>query len=390
MKKILIGVWLACGVVVCAAPTNDGMYATLQTTMGDVCFELFYTNVPQTVANFVSLSEGARSWIDPQDGFVSGDPYYDGILFHRVITNFMIQCGSPKGDGTDGPGYTFQDEFDATLRHDRPGIVSMANSGPNSNGGQFFITVKDTSWLDDKHSVFGSVVEGMDVVSNIAAVAVDGVSKPIVDIVITNTFVTRNGTSALAFAVTNHSLPDVQVLPIEIYSADGLKISTGTATSSYQYVYSSTNLMDWSEVTSRYWTEPNGDWELGLAPSGQEYFRANRVVYTPDTNIPLSVTNHQFVMTFNADVFDVSLASTNQVVFINHESEGHEITFWNWGNEPYPGRLHVESLGYVPFRFDLHYQSPTNGVCKGYYYSNGWRSIDGGQNGTFSDQTLEE
>ncbi len=198
MKKLILGFMLMCGVLH-AAPANDGMYATLQTTMGDICFELYYTNVPHTVASFVSLAEGTRSWLDPRDGFVSRDPFYSDIIFHRVITNFMIQCGSPKGNGKDGPGYRFDDEFDPTLRHDQPGIVSMANSGPDSNGSQFFITVTDTSWLDDEYSVFGKVVEGMDVVFNIAAVAVDGSDRPLVDVVITNAFITRNGTHALAF-----------------------------------------------------------------------------------------------------------------------------------------------------------------------------------------------
>ena len=143
MKKWILVLLMVCGAVA-AALTNDGMYATVQTTMGDVCFELYYTNTPRTVANFVSLAEGTRPWIDPRTTFVSNEPYYDGIIFHRVVTNFMIQGGCPLGNGTAGPGYSFKDEFDPSLRHDRPGMVSMANSGPDSNGGQFFITVTNT------------------------------------------------------------------------------------------------------------------------------------------------------------------------------------------------------------------------------------------------------
>ena len=210
---------MVCGAAV-AAPSGDGMYATVQTTMGDVCFELYYTNVPRTVANFVSLAEGTRPWLDPRDGFVKNDPYYNGIIFHRVITNFMIQCGSPKGTGTDGPGYRFSDEFDPSLRHDRPGIVSMANSGPDSNGGQFFITVKNTDWLDDVHSVFGVVVGGMDVVSNIAAVAVTG-NIPLVDVVITNVFITRNGSAAQAFdpAAVMPALPVIRPATCDFFKS---------------------------------------------------------------------------------------------------------------------------------------------------------------------------
>jgi cyclophilin family peptidyl-prolyl cis-trans isomerase len=153
---------------------------------------------------------------------VKNDPYYDDIVFNRVITNFMIQCGSPKGDGSDGPGYSFQDEFDPTLRHDHPGTVSMANSGPNSNGGQFFITVANTPWLDDVHTVFGSVVEGMDIVSNIAAVAVDANDRPVDDVVITNAFITRNGTNAMTFNPRTVS----PVLPI-VRPAEGVLFKSG-------------------------------------------------------------------------------------------------------------------------------------------------------------------
>jgi cyclophilin family peptidyl-prolyl cis-trans isomerase len=248
MKKVLCAVLLICGLTASAAPTNDGMYATLQTTMGNVCFELFYTNVPRTVANFVGLAEGTRPWIDPRTTFVSTKPYYNGIIFHRVDNGFMIQGGSPKGDGSDGPGYTFEDEFDPILRHDRPGIVSMANAGPDSNGGQFFITVAPFPKGDDVYTVFGSVVEGMQVVSNIAAVATDSGDRPLGDVTITNVFITRNGTNAQNFAVTNKFLPEVIPLPITITKTNGIKISTGTATSSYQYVYSSTDLRIWTEL----------------------------------------------------------------------------------------------------------------------------------------------
>ena len=207
-----------------AAPSSNGLYATIQTTMGDVCFELYYTNVPRTVANFVSLAEGSRPWLDPRKGFVSTKPYYNGIIFHRVIDGFMIQCGSPKGDGADGPGYTIEDEFDPALRHDRPGIVSMANSGPDSNGGQFFITVAPTEWLDNKHSVFGFVVEGMTVVSNISTLATDVSDRPLVDVTITNVVITRNGAASQAFNVSGvfPALPLVQPATNRFYQSAGV------------------------------------------------------------------------------------------------------------------------------------------------------------------------
>jgi peptidyl-prolyl cis-trans isomerase A (cyclophilin A) len=135
----------------------------IETTLGELNVELYADDAPKTVENFVKLAK---------DGF------YDGIIFHRVIPNFMIQTGDPTGTGTGGPGYQFADEFSSKLRHSKPGVLSMANSGPNSNGSQFFITQVPTPWLDNKHSVFGQVTEGIEVVDKIASVARDARDKP--------------------------------------------------------------------------------------------------------------------------------------------------------------------------------------------------------------------
>lgn len=146
---------------------TPGIYAHFTTTEGQFTARLFATDVPATVANFTGLAEGTKEWTDPRNGKRVKAPYYDGTVFHRVIDGFMIQGGDPLGQGTGGPGYTFADEFSRARRHDRAGMLSMANRGPNTNGGQFFITLDPTPWLDDKHSVFGEVVEGLDVVQRI-------------------------------------------------------------------------------------------------------------------------------------------------------------------------------------------------------------------------------
>jgi peptidyl-prolyl cis-trans isomerase A (cyclophilin A) len=145
------------------------LYAHFTTSEGNFTARLFEAETPNTVANFAGLADGSKEWTDPRSGRKVKQPYFNGTVFHRVIDGFMIQGGDPLGQGTGGPGYTFADEFHPRLRHTKAGILSMANRGPNTNGGQFFITLAATPWLDDKHSVFGEIVDGMDVVKKIGS-----------------------------------------------------------------------------------------------------------------------------------------------------------------------------------------------------------------------------
>jgi len=158
-------------------------YATFDTSAGSFKARLYDDKAPKTVENFVGLATGAKQWTDPS-GKPSTRPFYDGLIFHRVIDGFMIQGGCPEGSGRGGPGYRFADEFGPGLRHEKGGLLSMANAGPNTNGSQFFITLVPTPWLDNKHAIFGEVVEGMDVITKIGKTQTGPQDRPVKSIVI--------------------------------------------------------------------------------------------------------------------------------------------------------------------------------------------------------------
>lgn len=172
--------------------TAQAKRATLKTSMGDITVELYPDKAPATVANFAALAEGTVMWTDPVTGKDENDkPYYKNIIFHRIIKDFMIQGGDITGTGRGGPGYQFKDEFDSSLTFAEPGILAMANSGPNTNGSQFFITTIPTPWLNGKHTIFGKVIEGMEVVTAIEGVQTGAGDKPVTDVVLKEVVIER-------------------------------------------------------------------------------------------------------------------------------------------------------------------------------------------------------
>lgn len=190
---------------------EDGVYAEIKTNYGTVLADLYYEATPMTVASFVSLAEGKSTMVEEQ---YKDKPFYDGLVFHRVIKDFMIQGGDPQGTGSGGPGYKFPNEIVDTLRHDSKGILSMANSGPNTNGSQFFITLKETPWLNGMHTVFGKVIQGQEVVDKIGEVETGPGDRPVEEVVIQEVKIIRKGDEAKNFdapKVLNQKLQDFKL-----------------------------------------------------------------------------------------------------------------------------------------------------------------------------------
>jgi peptidyl-prolyl cis-trans isomerase A (cyclophilin A) len=167
------------------AQQGKDMYATLKTTQGDIVVRLFAKDAPKTVENFVGLAAGEKEWTHPGSKEKSKKPLYDGTVFHRVIPDFMIQGGDPLGVGTGDPGYSFEDEFQSGRKFSKPGLLAMANAGPNTNGSQFFITTSTPDYLNNRHTIFGEVVKGYDVVVKISQVQRDRMDKPLTPVTIT-------------------------------------------------------------------------------------------------------------------------------------------------------------------------------------------------------------
>jgi peptidyl-prolyl cis-trans isomerase A (cyclophilin A) len=195
-RNVTVGVLLVLAMGLAMAATMEaalkpGVYAKFVTTEGNFTIQLFEQEAPKTVANFIGLAEGTKEWTDPRTGQRVKKPYYNGIVFHRIIADFMIQGGDPLGQGTGGPGYTFEDEFSPKLKHSKEGILSMANRGPNTNGGQFFITLVPTPWLDGKHTIFGEVVEGIEIIRKIGKTKTGPGDRPVTPISITSVTIER-------------------------------------------------------------------------------------------------------------------------------------------------------------------------------------------------------
>lgn len=353
----------------------NGIYADFTTSMGCFTCKLEYAFAPKTVANFIGLATGQRPWLDLSTGLAKTNPFYNGITFHRVITNFVIQAGSPKGDGTDGPGYFVPDEITTSLRFTKAYMLAMANSGTNSNGSQFFLTVSPQTGLNNGYTIFGELVGGTNTVLNINHVAVDANDKPLTNVSIQSVGIRRVGTAAQAFDINTNNLPFVTNLPLQ-FATVSTQISLAFSNRLYadNRLYSSTNLANWGgESLGIEIALPATNSIQITNDSPQRFFRMGQVQYATSTLSPKNLLNRRLVLTITSApsrTVNIQFDSSRTGTFTSGSTTG-SITDYNWTQEPYRGFLLVGFSTTIPvYYLNCDFSGTGGGRLSGTAYPN--------------------
>ena len=291
-----------------AVPAADGLYATVETTHGTFVIDLEFEKAPRTVANFVGLATGARTWVDLNTGLASNQPFYDGLEIPRVEPGFVIQMGSPFNTWGGGPGYQIADEFHPDLAHGEAGIVSMANSGSDTGGSQLFITLRDTPWLNQKHAVFGKVVQGLDVVQAIGLLNGG-------DVTIRKVTITRVGAAAQAFDVHAWALPVVKQTPVVFDTSQApttIQLLYPPKNYTVFHYFNSPNLKDWTMESLQHLAGfYAGTYDVTTEVAGQQrqLFRVAQAEYVP---IPQSLNGSTLELTLVPQDLILTLTFTEE------------------------------------------------------------------------------
>jgi len=358
------------------AQYTNGIYAEFNTSMGSFTSRLEYVLAPKACANFIGLATGQRSWLDLPRGVVKTNPFYDGTTFHRVIAGFMSQGGSPNGQGTDGPGYAFIDEFSPSLRHDSFGILSSANSGPDSNGAQYFVTAGPTPWLNDVHSVFGKLYGGSNVVYAINRVATGAGDKPLTNVVVQSVTIRRVGTAAEAFDINAQSLPLVTNLNVTL-SRVGTNVSLNFSNRLYadNRLYSSANLSNWSGTElGLEIVEPVGNAVTRSAGAPSQFFRMTQIQYPSSTLAPKTLTNRVLTLNFppNWGTITITFNAVGGGTYTDSLGPPGTVTSYVWAQQPYrgyPSPINFSGPGQLlPMYLRLDFTSNSTGTISGQWY----------------------
>ena len=376
---VLVFLW---GQTTLRAQYTNGIYAEFNTSMGSFTCRLDYTLAPKTCANFIGLT-GERAWLDLPTGVTRTTPFFNGQIIHRVVADFIIQSGSPNGQGTDGPGYTFPDEFHPSLRHDAFGTLSMANNGPDSNGSQYFLTVGNASFLNDKHSVFGKLYGGSNVVYAISRVATNSVSKPLTNILVNNVTIRRIGPAAQAFNITTNGLPMVTNLNLKAGLVGGaMSITFSNRLNADNRVYASSNLLNWSGTKLGIETAPGFGSQLTVTPSGGSgFYRMSQIQYLQTLYSPRDVLNKTIMLTFSSGLsgwMGLAFDATGIGIYNYNNAIQDFILDYTYVQDSYRGRIY----NLYAFQFggmDLHlaYTNSTGGTFKGTFYGASTIAVSG-------------
>ncbi|MEM0965386.1 MAG: peptidylprolyl isomerase [Verrucomicrobiota bacterium] len=362
MKFIGVSIFLC---LLAASQSRGQVFADVSTTLGDFTIQLDHGNAPLAVANFVRLSEGTIPWLDEETGAVNiGVPYYTGIVFHRVIAGFVSQVGSRNGQGTDGPGYNFRDEVDNGLTHNAAYIVSMANSGPNTNGSQIFITASAQPGLDGKHTVFGTVTAGQSVCDAINAVATDSSDKPLTPVVINSITVRKEG--GVSFDETLVALPTVEASSATVqHDGTGAALEFLQSPRSTANVYHSPDLENWTPSERFLDAEASAavSMDFTVLTNGQSryFFRTSVATYPPDAVFSQSLDNRNLSLTLIVDdgsntslgTISYSFDDVGTGTYTSSDLGSGNITSYTYTPDGYGGSLLVFTNGIVPIRFRL-------------------------------------
>jgi cyclophilin family peptidyl-prolyl cis-trans isomerase len=373
LAPVFLGVFLLFPAVGRVAAQTDGIFAEFNTSMGSFTCRVEYAKAPKASANFIGLATGQRAWLDLPLGLVKTQAFYNGLTFHRVIAGFMNQGGSPNGQGTDGPGYSFVDEFDSTLRHDEFGVLSMANSGPDSNGSQFFVTAGPTPWLNDVHTIFGKLVGGSNVVYAINHVVTDANNKPLTNVLLQSVVIRRVGAAAQAFDIHAQGLPDVNGLPSAIqHNGTNVTLSFSNSLNRDNRLYGSTNLSTWTGTKLGIETASPVPGGLILIPAApQRFYRMAQISYPDSLYVPRNVVNRAITLNFSATYGTIVLQpnGVGSGVYTQNGGPTNAILSYSWIQDPYRGRLNpIYFAGVNPMVLHLDYDSPNAGTFKGMAY----------------------
>ena len=364
-----------------ALAQTDGIFADFTTSLGSFTCQLDYTNAPRSAANFIALATGQRAWLDLVSGHARTRPFYDGLTFHRVIANFMNQAGSPNGQGTDGPGYVLQSECRSNLVFSSFGVLAMANSGPNSDGSQFFITTAPFPTGNNLYSIFGRLTAGSNVVYAINHVATSSADKPLTNVVIQQVAIRRLGPAAMAFDIHGQGLPLVTNVPIALARVGSSNSLTFThRLFAHDTLYSNTNLTVSPWVDEDLGIETTSAFTncLSISTSArQQFFSLAQVQYPSSTFAPRNLRSKTFNLTFLTGVSGTLRLTFDAAGNGVSDSLG-TITSYSWSQGVYRGWLWpIYFSGYWPMTLQFNFASVTSGTFSGTIYATTSFSVTG-------------